>query len=211
MEHFLKKTTSVTSSMNNSGESPSDVQSPPLLADRLTGSITSNSTNNVERRATSLFPSSYHSQMKSSISAASNLTNPISSLASSNKTTHSTKESLDDKEAILQQLQNSESSTKTGANKETKEKAYTEIESIAVPKYSQPKQKHQNRRKKENIRSNKSGQSSDEGDESSTSTGSDSCTNSSIDCAKLDFEEEVVGGETGYDEGKHTRLCKHIQ
>ena len=81
MEHFLKKTTSVSSSMNQSGGSPSDIKSPPLLSHTITGSKTSNTLNQVEQRPASIYTSPYRPQLASSTFNSSKLTtNDISQI-----------------------------------------------------------------------------------------------------------------------------------
>ena len=68
MEHFLKKTTSVSSSMNQSGEPSSDVKSPPLLSQNKVGATLTNTTNPVGQRPSSIYTSSFRPQPAASIS-----------------------------------------------------------------------------------------------------------------------------------------------
>ena len=226
MEHFLKKTTSVTSSMNQSGGSSSDIKSPPLLiTQKLAGANATNSISQGEQRATSLFPSSYRPQMTSSTSATCNLTTPATSLSTCNNTPGSAKETAYITESVKKGL-NSDSTFRnrqqviSNNSSTTKEKEYTEIECIAVPKLSPPQFKQGNRsknvggEKNEDLNSDlpaKSSHSSDDEDESSATTSTDSfsdCSDSSNECAKIDFEEE--GGADDEDEGKLKCFIKKI-
>ena len=154
--------------------------------------------------------------MTSSTSATCNLTTPASSLSAWNNTPQSAKEPA---YIIGGVTKGSTSDTTTFRNvprvisnnsSTTVDKEYTEIECIAVPKLSPPQFKQQGNRSK-NVRDRKnedmnsdlqakSSQSSDDEDESSATTSTDSfsdCSESSNECAKIDFEEEGGADDDG--------------
>ena len=207
MEHFLKKTTSVSSSMNQSGESPSDIKSPPLLSQTATsGSRTSNTSNQVEQRPSILYTSSIRPQSHTSISNTSQVvTNMESNQTISRSQFQTTGETKANSNSMSMVHSNSQNGPKTlDSTKNTTEKEYTEIERIEVPNFSTHRVKDEELRNKKSETSTdppmKSGQSSDDEEDSSDTTSTDSfseCSESSNECAKLDFADEDNVEEEG--------------
>ena len=226
MEHFLKKTTSVSSSMNQSGGSPSDIKSPPLLSQTITGSKTTNTISEIEHRPTGLYTSSYRPQLTSSTSSNSKFISNDISQTIANNNSHSDKDaSLKPQSVSNESKSDTSSRAKENSNgvineikkdtmKTKQEKEYTEIERIEVPSLSMPQSKQG--AKSASVRVGKktesstdppmkSEHSSEDDDESSETTSTDSfseCSESSNECAKIDF-----GDEGGVDEeGNYTTL-----
>ena len=138
MEHFLKKTTSVSSSMNQSGDPPSDIKSPPLLSQATaTGLRATNTVNQVEQRPSSLYTSSIRTQHPPSISN----TSQVATIKESNQTNSM---------SIGQPKSQNGPNTLSDSSKNTTEKEYTEIERIEVPNFAT------HRGKGEDLRSKKS-------------------------------------------------------
>ena len=192
MEHFLKKTTSVSSSMNQSGDPPSDIKSPPLLSQTTaTGLRSTNAANLVEQRPSSLYTSLIRPQPPPSISNTSHAV----TINESNQ---------NNSMSIGQPKSQNGPKTLSDSSKNTTEKEYTEIERIEVPNLATHRCKGEEVRSKKSETSTdppmKSGQSSDDEDESSDTTSTDSfseCSESSNDCAKIDFADEDGVEEEG--------------
>ena len=205
--------------MNQSGGSPSDIKSPPLLSQTITGSKTTNTISQIEHRPTSLYTSSYRPQLTSSTS--NNIKLHDISQTTSNHNSHYDKDNLLKAQSVSKDLTSDTSSrTKENANgvtndikkdstKTKQEREYTEIERIEVPNLSMPQTKQGI--KKANIRVGKktesstdppikSEHSSEDDDESSETTSTDSfseCSESSNECAKIDFGDEGGVEEEG--------------
>ena len=182
--------------MNQSGGSPSDIKSPPLLSQTSTIGIKPTiPTNQAEQRPNSIYASSYRQQPVSSVSNGTG----VATNDNSNKTVlkSDTVQSKELKENL--RTQNGPKTLDSSKNPEKRE--YTEIERIEVPKLLS--QRDDIRNKKSETSTDppmKSGQSSDDEDESSDTTSSDSFSEgseSSNECAKIDFADEDGIDEEG--------------
>ena len=179
--------------MNQSGDSPSDIKSPPLVSQTSTsGLIPSKSSSTAEQRPNSLYTTSYRPQPALSMSnySQSSATNDSNKTMSSRPST----------EALGNN--SSENGSKTiQSSKNVEERKYTEIERIEVPKHSTQGEDVRVRKSETSTDPPmKSGQSSDDEDDSSDSTSTDSfseCSESSNECAKIDFADEDGIDEEG--------------
>ena len=220
MEHFLKKTTSVTSSMNQGGDPTSDIKSPPLILETLSGARTTNSISQSDQAVSSSITKDYRPPISSSTSTNSNLTTSDISQAATQSKPGRAKESLQENKCSDKGI-SVDSSPKEYATGEHRanpqssarlkgEKEYTEIERIEVPSLasSNVKKGHdagsmRSRRRNETSTDvpSKSGQSSEDEDESSNTTSSDSFSDdseSSNECdAKIDFGDEGEADQEG--------------
>ena len=179
--------------MNQSGDSPPDIKSPPLVSQTSTsGLIPTKSSSTAEQRPNSLYTTSYRPQPALSMSnySQSSATNDSNKTMSSRPST----------EALGNN--SSENGSKTiQSSKNVEERKYTEIERIEVPKHSTQGEDVRVRKSETSTDPPmKSGQSSDDEDGSSDSTSTDSfseCSESSNECAKLDFADEDGIDEEG--------------
>ena len=78
--------------MNQSGGSPSDIKSPPLLLQTITASKTTNTLSQIEHRPTSLYTSSYRPHITSATSNNSKFTSNDISQTIANNNSHSDKD-----------------------------------------------------------------------------------------------------------------------